>query len=495
MEQAIEGTSYSSERSRLLSQALGGKRANRSDIGKRARLGERTILILLFAAGLLSIFTTVFIVIFLGSEAVSFFQSRAWIYTKMIVVDQAAPPVSLRSDSEGAATSTSANLLLDLGDLSRVPFPPGSLIQIGDEIMRVADRRERSIVVERGYLNTEPQAHPPGAPILALKEDAVKTLEGMGDEDVRIALPENAADSFAVGDMIHMETETMRIAAIEGDTLVVERGLENTARRIHQAGTVIEVERRPTLLAYLTGTRWQPQTGDFGVLPLVQSTFMTTFIAILLALPVGLAAAIYLSEYATQRVRAILNPVLEILVGVPTVVYGFFALQFVTIGVLRPLFGVDIYNTLSAGLVVGIMIVPTIASMSLDAMRSVPRDLREASYGLGATKLETIAKVVLPASLSGVVAAVILGISRAVGETMIVAIAAGAGPNWTFPPNFAVGAETMTGHIARISGGDLSYQSVDYTSIFSIGLTLFIITFLLTQISTYITRRFREMYE
>ncbi|NWG15987.1 MAG: phosphate ABC transporter permease subunit PstC [Chloroflexi bacterium] len=295
--------------------------------------------------------------------------------------------------------------------------------------------------------------------------------------------------------MIHLETETMRIAAIEGSSLVVERGLEDTPVRAYPANTVVQVERRPTLLTYLTGTRWQPQTGDFGVLPLVESTFMTTFIAILTALPVGLAAAIYLSEYATQRVRAILNPILEILVGVPTVVFGFFALQFVTIGVLRPLFGVDIYNTLSAGLVVGIMIVPTIASMSLDAMGSVPRGLREASYGLGATKLETIAKVVLPASLSGVVAAVILGISRAVGETMIVAIAAGAGPNWTFPPNFTVGAETMTGHIARISGGDLSYQSVDYSSIFSIGLTLFIITFLLTQVSTYITRRFREMYE
>lgn len=494
MEQTMEGTSYSTERSRLLSQAL-GKHAARAGIGKRPRPNERLIVVLLFAAGVLSIFTTAFIVLFLGTEAVSFFQSRAWIYAKMLVVDQAAAPVSLRGDAEGALNSTGTSLLLDLGDLSRVPFMPGALIQIGDEIMRVAERRERSVIVERGYLDTQPQPHPPGAPILTLKEDSVRTVEAIKEEDTRIVLPENAAGVFAVGDIIHLETETMRIAAIEGDTLVVERGLENTLRRAYPANAVVQVERRPTLLAYLTGTRWQPQTGDFGVLPLVQSTFMTSFIAILTALPVGLAAAIYLSEYATQRVRAFLNPLLEILVGVPTVVYGFFALQFVTIGVLRPLFGVDIYNTLSAGLVVGIMIVPTIASMSLDAMGSVPRGLREASYGLGATKLETIARVVLPAALSGIVAAVILGISRAVGETMIVAIAAGAGPNWTFPPNFTVGAETMTGHIARISGGDLSYQSVDYTSIFSIGLTLFIITFLLTQISTYITRRFRELYE
>ncbi|MBZ0286689.1 MAG: phosphate ABC transporter permease subunit PstC, partial [Anaerolineae bacterium] len=282
---------------------------------------------------------------------------------------------------------------------------------------------------------------------------------------------------------------------VNGDTLSVTRGHENTTVRDHEANATIEVERRPTLVTYLTGTRWQPQTGDFGILPLINATLMTTFFAILVALPTGLSAAIYLSEYATPRVRNTLNPILELLVGVPTVVYGFFALQFVTQGVLQPLFGsvtVNIYNTLSAGIVVGIMIIPTIASLSLDAMSSVPRALREASVGLGATKLETTIRVVLPAALSGVIAAVILGVSRAVGETMIVAIAAGAGPNLTYNP--FVGAETMTGHIARISGGDLSYASIDYTSIFVIGMTLFIITFVLNQISTMITSRFREAY-
>ncbi|MBI5668345.1 MAG: phosphate ABC transporter permease subunit PstC [Chloroflexi bacterium] len=361
--------------------------------------------------------------------------------------------------------------------------------------MRVTERRERSIVVERGQVGTQAQNHTPGTAILPLAEAPIRTNAALPTGTTQISLPAGAGRNFTAGQTIRLETETLRVAAVNGDTLTVERGYEGTTARDHAADTVIEVERRPDILTYFTGTVWQPQTGQFGVLPLIEATLMTTFVAILVALPVGLAAAIYLSEYASLRVRNILNPILEILVGVPTVVYGFFALQFVTLGVLRPLFGVDIYNTLSAGIVVGIMVIPTIASMSVDAMGAVPRGLREASYGLGATKLETITHVVLPAALSGIMAAVILGISRAVGETMIVAIAAGAGPNWTFPPNFAVGAETMTGHIARISGGDLSYQSVDYNSIFSIGLTLFVITFVLTQISTTITRRFREMYE
>jgi phosphate transport system permease protein len=249
------------------------------------------------------------------------------------------------------------------------------------------------------------------------------------------------------------------------------------------------------LVSFLTGTTWQPAILKFGILPLVNATLMTSSIALVVALPLGLAAAIYLSEYASPRARGVLKPVLEILAGVPTVVYGYFALTFMT-PLLRAMFGagtVDVYNNASAGLVMGIMILPLISSMSEDALSAVPRSLREASYALGATRLETAVRVVVPAALSGIIAAFIIGMSRAVGETMIVAIAAGAGPNLTFNPFQA--AETMTGHIARISGGDLSYDSLDYNSIFAIGLLLFFITLALNLISRRVAARFREVYE
>ena len=221
---------------------------------------------------------------------------------------------------------------------------------------------------------------------------------------------------------------------------------------------------------------------------------MTSTIAMLVALPLGIGAAIYLSEYASTRVRSALKPVLEILAGIPTVVYGYFALSFMT-PLLRSILGVEvvnIYNTGAAGIVVGILITPLISSMSEDALHAVPNALREASYGLGATKLETVFKVVIPAALSGILAAFIVAVSRAIGETMIVAIAAGAGPNFSFNPFDS--AETMTGHIARISGGDLSYDSIDYNSIFAIGLTLFLMTFILNALSRVIISRFREDY-
>jgi phosphate transport system permease protein len=208
-----------------------------------------------------------------------------------------------------------------------------------------------------------------------------------------------------------------------------------------------------------------------------------------------LSIAIYLSEYASPGVRSTLKPVLEILAGVPTVVYGFFALTLMT-PILRSIFGegvVQIYNTASAGIVVGILILPLVSSMSEDALNAVPRSLREAAYGLGATKLETSLKVVLPAAISGIAAAFIVAISRAIGETMIVALAAGAGPKFTLNP--FEGAETMTGHIARISSGDLSYGSIDYESLFAIGLVLFIITLGLNIISRRVVAYFREEYE
>ena len=250
-----------------------------------------------------------------------------------------------------------------------------------------------------------------------------------------------------------------------------------------------------SLLEFLTHTRWNPQIGHFGILPLLNATLMTSSIAMLVALPLGLSTAIYLSEYASTRARGILKPVLEVLAGIPTVVYGYFALTFMT-PLLRSLLGkdiVEIYNTASAGIVIGILIIPMVSSMSEDALSAVPRSLREASYGLGATKLETAIKVVLPAAISGIVAAFIISTSRAIGETMIVAIAAGAGPNFTLNPFRP--AETMTGHIVRISGGDLSYDSIDYNSIFAIGLFLFCITLTLNIFSQRIVRRFREVYE
>ncbi len=250
-----------------------------------------------------------------------------------------------------------------------------------------------------------------------------------------------------------------------------------------------------SLVEFFTSTVWQPAIQEFGIWPLVNATFMTSLIAMLVAIPLGLSAAIYLSEYAGWKARSTLKPILEVLAGVPTVVYGYFALTFMT-PLLRTIFGqgvVEIYNTASAGIVLGILIIPLIASMSEDALSAVPRSLREASYGLGATKLETSLKVVLPAALSGITAAIVIGISRAVGETMIVALAAGAGPNFTFNPFKA--AETMTGHIVRISGGDLSYGSIDYDSIFAIGLMLFLMTLVLNIISGYIVRHFREVYE
>lgn len=249
------------------------------------------------------------------------------------------------------------------------------------------------------------------------------------------------------------------------------------------------------LVDFLTGTKWIPTVGEFGILPLITATMVSSAIAMLVALPLGLGSAIYLSEYASERVRKTLKPILEILAGVPTVVYGYFALTFMT-PILRSIFGADtveIFNTGSAGLVMGVMILPMVASMSEDALSAVPNALREASYGLGATKYETSVKVVVPGALSGIIAAFIIAISRAVGETMIVAIAAGAGPALTLNP--FEGAQTMTGYIAAISGGETSYGTPDYNSIFAIGLTLFIITLTLNILSRALVNRYREVYE
>lgn len=308
-------------------------------------------------------------------------------------------------------------------------------------------------------------------------------------------LTSTSGTPIAADQILRLDDEEMLVVSVDNIKVEVVRGYNDTAKAEHQEGSTIYTAVNVSLIEFFTKTEWNPQIGKFGVLPLVNATLMTSFIALIVAIPIGLSIAIYLSEYATEKVRQTLKPILEILAGVPTVVYGYFALTLMT-PLLRMIFGfgnVEIYNTAAAGIVIGILIIPLISSMSEDALHAVPQSLREAAYGLGATKLETAIKVVLPAAISGVTAAFIVAASRAVGETMIVAIAAGAGSKFTFNP--FEGAETMTGHIVRISGGDLSYNSIDYNSLFAIGLLLFIMTLVLNIFSQYIVNKFREEYE
>jgi phosphate transport system permease protein len=244
---------------------------------------------------------------------------------------------------------------------------------------------------------------------------------------------------------------------------------------------------------FLTSTQWAPTQGDFGVLPLVYGTLVATFIAIAVALPVGLLTAIYLSEYAPKRLRHWLKPALEILAGVPTVVYGYFALTFITPFFRDSVFpGIESFNAISAGLIMGVMIIPTVASVSEDAIYAVPRSLREGAYALGATRRETATKVVLPAALSGIVAAVILGISRAIGETMIVTIAMGAQANFGGSPLESM--QAMTAYIVQVVGGETPRESVTYKSIFAVGSALFVMTLVLNFVSYWFVRRYRETY-
>jgi phosphate transport system permease protein len=331
---------------------------------------------------------------------------------------------------------------------------------------------------------------------LSWEETNKEVAASVSFSDTNIKVSEGGR-SIKEGQLIRLgkSEEYMSVVAVDGQLLSVARGAEGTVADEHRAGLDIFFAEKVTLREFLTGTKWNPQIGQFGIWSLLNSTLMTSAVAMLVALPLGLSVAIYLSEYATDRARSILKPILEILSGIPTVVYGYFALTFMT-PVLRSILGsdsVEIYNTASAGIVIGILILPLVSSMSEDALHAVPDSLRQAAYGIGATKLETAIKVVLPAALSGITAAFIVSISRAIGETMIVAIAAGAGPKFTFNPFEA--AETMTGHIVRISGGDLSYDSIDYNSIFAIGLVLFLITLTLNIVSRRIVRRFREVYE
>lgn len=254
------------------------------------------------------------------------------------------------------------------------------------------------------------------------------------------------------------------------------------------------------IVEFLTGTAWRPfggidsETFAAGVLPLVAGTLLITGIALVVAVPLGLGAAVYLSEYASHRLRSTIKPVLEILAGVPTVVLGYFALTFVT-PLLRDVFGtttVQIFNAASAGIVVGIMIVPMIASLAEDAMSAVPSGLRESAFGLGATKRQVATRVVVPAAFSGIVAAVILALGRAIGETMIVAIAAGNLPQLT--PNPFEQVQTMTAYIVQAVGGEAPRGSLTYQSIFAVGLLLFVLTFAINLVAQWVVRRYREVY-
>ncbi|MFL5843692.1 MAG: phosphate ABC transporter permease subunit PstC [Solirubrobacteraceae bacterium] len=251
------------------------------------------------------------------------------------------------------------------------------------------------------------------------------------------------------------------------------------------------------LKEFFFGTEWAPLFADpsFGVLPLVTGTLLVTAISLVVAIPLGLGAAIYLSEYATPRVRSILKPALELLAGIPTIVFGYFALTWFTPIILNDILGlnVPVFNALSAGIVMGFMVVPTIASISEDAMSAVPAALREGAYGLGANKRQVSTKVVFPAALSGIVAAVVLGISRAIGETMIVLVAAGQVPNLTGDPRQSV--ETMTTFIAASAKGDLPTGSTGYKTIFAVGMTLFVLTLVMNAISIRFVRRFRQVYD
>ena len=250
-----------------------------------------------------------------------------------------------------------------------------------------------------------------------------------------------------------------------------------------------------SIVDFLTGTSWAPlfEPPSFGVLPLIAGTLLVTACAALVCIPFGLGSAIYLSEYAKPRTRKFLKPALEVLAGIPTVVYGYFALTFVTPLLQKVGFGVGVFSALAAGLVMGVMLVPTVASISEDSMSAVPRDLRDGAYALGSTRLHVSTLIVVPAAISGIIASFVLAISRAVGETMIVLIAAGGQPNWTWSPFEAV--QTMTAFVAATGQGDVPTGSVEYKTIFAVGATDFVMTFVMNVVAIRLVRRFREVYE
>lgn len=264
--------------------------------------------------------------------------------------------------------------------------------------------------------------------------------------------------------------------------------------------TVLVIEsiaffKEVSIIDFLTDTQWTPLFADkhFGIMALVSGTLLTSMIAIMVALPIGLSIAIYLNEYANPKIRQTVKPVLEILAAIPTVVYGFFALTVVTPFLQTIIPGLAGFNSISPGIVMGIMIIPFISSLSEDALYAVPKSLREASYGMGATRFQTAFRVLVPAASSGIIVSVILAISRAIGETMIVAVAAGQQPRLTFDPTVPV--QTITTYIVQVSMGDVEQNSLEFRSIFAAGITLFAFTFILNTISARVKKRFQHKYE
>ncbi len=254
--------------------------------------------------------------------------------------------------------------------------------------------------------------------------------------------------------------------------------------------------REVSIVAFLTGTEWTPlfSIKSFGVLPLLSATVLISFLALSIAVPVGLLTAIYLSEYAPDRVRSTVKPALEVLAGIPTVVYGFFAISFINPTIIRPIFETEtLFTALGAAIAMGVMLIPMVASLSEDAMRAVPTALREAAYGVGSDRFQVSVRVVAPAALSGIVAAALLAFARAVGETMIVTIAAGGISNLSLNPLEAM--QTMTAFIMQVSTGDTERGSVEYKSIFAVGLTLFVFTLALNMLAQVVIAKFREVYD
>jgi len=458
-----------------------------SDLRGQPRPGEKIIGAILLACGAISVLTTLGIVLVLFSQTLLFFQSRTWLAARQPIATETAL-ATIGGDFSDADTE----IRITYSDESRV-FQQGQHILVGDEIMTIVDRPRGRLIVVRGELGTFITPHNADTPIYPMTEVAATIVDKMEPDDLDVTVSTGFGKLFSVGQDIKIGAEVLRIIDIDGDILAVERGIEGRVVP-HAAESDIQAEDRPTVVEFLTSTVWQPVSGQFGILPLLTATMLTSLVAMIVAVPLGMSTAIYLAEYATPRVRSIVKPILEVLAGVPTVVYGFFALTFITPALRTVFFGdsINFTNMLSAGLAMGILITPLISSMCEDAISAVPRALREASYGLGATKFETTVQIVLPAAVSGISAALIIGLSRAVGETMIVALASGAGPNFTF--NLLASAETMTGHIVRISGGDLSYGTIDYVSIFAVGAALFVITFTLNLLSGYIANRLRERY-
>lgn len=464
---------------------LGGREF---DLSYHRRHSEELIRYLLLACGAVSIFTTIGIVLVLAGNTIGFFQSRAFVIAKAPVAEE-SPKATLMDGISASDRLLPVSYLADATQFANLQY-----LKLGEETVRVVERTRTILTVDRGVDNTTATAHTAGEQIYPMRDVQAKPTTPITEDALTVTLPETFGRLFSPNTEIQVGTEIMMVTDVTGDVLQVERGIAGTAISAHGIDQAISEADYVTVGEFFTNTVWQPQTGEYGIWALLTATLLTSGVALVVAVPLGLGAAIYLSEYASPKTRNTLKPILEILAGIPTVVYGFFALTFVTPALKNLLFGSSLgsLNMLSAGLTVGVLITPMISSMCEDAISAVPRNLREASYGLGATKLETTLKVIIPAAVSGISAAIIVAMSRAVGETMIVLLASGAGPNFTF--DLRQSAETMAGHIARISTGDIEYGSLDFTSIFAVGTMLFLTTLGLNMLSNAISRRLRERY-